>query len=114
MEARHQQGSQRINLRVRTDTHGLIKRLSVHHETTVAGFVQALLEDMHPHLVQLLGTFDAADHVKTADEGVNVLDQLRGLAVNARAEADRLDALVDALQDQVRREVEAGSVAERS
>jgi hypothetical protein len=112
----HQQkhGSHRVSLRVRTDTYDLIKRLAVHKETSAAGFVQETLEDMQPLFVQLLGTLDVAEHVQTVDQGVNVLDQLRFMAVHARAEADRLDAMVDTWQDQVRREAEWGSDAQTS
>jgi hypothetical protein len=108
------QGSHRVNLRVRTDTYDLIKRLAVHKETSAAGFVQGLLEDMHPRLVELLATLDSADHVQTVDQGVNVLDQLRTMAVHARSEADRLDAMVDVWQQQVRDAGERGSDARAS
>ncbi len=114
MVARQQHGSVRVNLRLPADMHDIIKRLAEHSETTVAGFVQQSIENMRPAYLQLLGTLDQSDHIETVDQGVNVLEQLREMAMLARAEADRLDAMVTGWQQQIREAGERGSDAGES
>ncbi len=95
-------GSIRVNLRIPADTHAVIKRLAEHEGIPINEVVQRAVEGMRPAFDQLVATLDQSETVETVEQGVEVLDQLRAMAVHARSEADRLDGLVDVWQEQVR------------
>lgn len=95
-------GSVRVNLRIPEDTHAVIKRIADYEGISVAQMVQRTVEGMRPQLDQITSTIDQGDAVQTVEEGVRVLDQLKAMSAHARSEADRLDAMIEAWQEQVR------------
>jgi molecular chaperone GrpE (heat shock protein) len=92
----------RVNLRLAADTHAVVKRLATHKESSVSALVQGLIEGMRPQLDQLAATLDQADTIENADQGVEVLEQLKAVAAHARSQADKLDVMVSAWQQGVR------------
>jgi hypothetical protein len=110
-QRQHAEDSYRVNLRLNGNTYEAVKRLAAHAGTTVPGFVQQSVEAMLPGYLQLLATLDQGDTVTTLGEGHDVLEQLRGMAVHARAEADRLDKMVTVWQDKLKQDVAAAREA---
>ncbi len=99
-------GSIRVNLRIPADTHAVIRRLADYEGVRVNEVVRRAVEGMRPALDRLVATLDEAHTVQTAGDGVEVLDHLRGLAVHARSEADRLDDLITVWQEGIRHELD--------
>lgn len=100
----HTEHTHRINLRLNGPTYYLVQRLAKHAGTTAPGFLKQHVEGMQPAFVELLATLDRADTVATRQEGVDVLEQLRTMAVRARAEAERFERMVDVWQGKIREE----------
>ncbi len=113
-QQQHTEASHRVNLRLNGDSYEAVKRLAAHSGTTVPGFVQQSIEAMLPGYLQLLVTLDQGDMVTTEEEGHDVLERLRDMAVRARAEADRLDNMVTVWQGNLKQDVAAVRAARGS
>lgn len=99
--SRYGRGSVRVNLRLPADTYDLVKTLAAAKGTTIAGFVQEVIDSMRPSYEQLSGIVADTENVRSVEEGQEVLERLRALAVDAREKADQLDTMVTLWQKQV-------------
>ncbi len=102
-------GSRRVNLRLPNDTYAVVEALAKGQGVSTAGFVQSCIEAMRPGLAQLAGAGDKAGTARTVEEGQQVLEQLRVVGARARAEADRLDVMIRAYEEELRALPDRGS-----